>query len=140
MCVRREARTIKKERIRALVEADPVFRRDDQYFNDRETTYMRGLQKINRIQQRRRELKMDDEEQRLFKNYVGDTLPVRWPSTCPCHPLPIARVAHARATPRIRCPRIRRSSHTPPKRPPPSACVAQVPATQRICRPRARHH
>ena len=79
MCVRRETRTIKKERIRALVEADPVFRRDDQYFNDRETTYMRGLQKINRIQQRRRELKLDDEEQRLFKNYVGDTLPVRRP-------------------------------------------------------------
>ena len=79
MCVRRETRTIKKERIRALVEADPVFRRDDQYFNDRETTYMRGLQKINRIQQRRRELKLDDEEQRLFKNYVGETLPVSRP-------------------------------------------------------------
>jgi hypothetical protein len=72
----REARTIKKERVRALVEADPVFRRDDQYFNDRVTTYTRGLQKIHRIQQRRRELRLDDDEQRLFKQYVGDTLPV----------------------------------------------------------------
>jgi len=81
LLVHREQRTIKKERIRALVEADPIFRRDDAYFNDRQTTYLRGLQKINRIQQRRRELRLDDEEQRLFKQYVGDALPV-WARSC----------------------------------------------------------
>jgi len=69
-------KTARKERIRALVTEDPVFARQDSYFNDRPTQYKRALEKMSRAMQRRKELGLSEEDSRLFKSFIGDALPV----------------------------------------------------------------
>lgn len=74
-------RTHNKERVRKLVLDDPVFSKKDLANNDRVQSYTRALEKINRIQQVKQEKGLAEDDLRLFKLYVGDTLPVRLTSS-----------------------------------------------------------
>jgi len=68
-------KTEKKERIRKLVEEDPVFEKKSKYFMNHTESYKKALQKIHRIETRKRELKLEGDDLRLFKNYAVDYFP-----------------------------------------------------------------
>lgn len=75
-------RTAHKEKIRAIVIADPVFRRTDSAYNDRETAYTRALERVHRVQEIVREKNLNEDDQRLLKQFVGETMPVRGSRGC----------------------------------------------------------
>jgi len=68
-----------RDRLRAIAEHDPVFSRDDQYFNDRETAFKRSLEKVHRIMQLRKTHALSDNDFLMLKSFfVGDfVMPVR---------------------------------------------------------------
>lgn len=70
-------KTEKKEQMCKLVAEDPVFSKKDRYFQNHSDSYKASLRGIRRIEERKRELKLNAEDSRLFKNFAVDNFPVR---------------------------------------------------------------
>ena len=69
-----EARTLNREHLERIVEADPVFRNDDVHFLSRPDRYRRAMQKQRRLVELAKDLNLPPAEQGVLRQAVHDDL------------------------------------------------------------------
>ncbi|KFH72654.1 hypothetical protein MVEG_02943 [Podila verticillata NRRL 6337] len=66
------------KKIEAMIDADPVFDRDDRYFLGRTERFQRALPMVKRYVELRNKHGLTPEEAAYFKVYIDDYIPVSW--------------------------------------------------------------